>query len=161
VRQAGGTDLPSVAKTEKLNAHMTLQHSGMPGYSPNRRTQSASAGVDGPSLGPRHKLSPAELLRGAFLEKATARVCLASIAPARSGRVPWGDFPMHRFLFAATAIAAVAAVAASMMGGPQVIDDHAHRQCVAAGYTPGAPLYVQCRAQVIQPSAAEHEAVAR
>jgi hypothetical protein len=33
---------------------------------------------------------------------------------------------------------------------------------VAAGYTPGTPLYVQCRAQVIQPPAAEHkEAVAR
>jgi hypothetical protein len=136
---------------------MTLQHSGMPGYSPNRRTQSESAGVDGPSLGPRHKLSPAELLRGAFLEKATARVCLASIPPA-----PWGDFPMHRFLFAATAIAAVVAFAVSLMGGPQVIDDQAHRQCVAAGYTPGTPLYVQCRAQVIQPIAAEHkEAVAR
>jgi hypothetical protein len=141
---------------------MTLQLSGMPGYSPNRRTQSASAGVDGPSLGPRHKLSPAELLRGAFLEEATARGCPASIPPARFGRVPWGDFPMHRFLFAATAIAAVVAFAVSMMGGLQVIDDHAHRQCVAAGYTPGTPLYVQCRAQVIQPTAAEHkEAVAR
>ena len=69
---------------------------------------------------------------------------------------------MHRFLFAMTAIAAVVAFAVSMMGGPQVIDDHAHGQCVAAGYTPSTPLYFQCRARVIQPIAIEHqEAAAR
>src|SRR5262245_8763448 len=71
---------------------MTLQHSGMPGYSPSLGAQTTSAGVGGPSLGPRHKLSPAELLRGAFLEEATARGCPASIPPARFGRVPWGGF---------------------------------------------------------------------
>src|SRR5262245_66386819 len=110
---------------------MTLQHSGMPGYSPNRHTQSASAGVDGPSLGPRHKLSPAELFRGAFLEEATASGCPASIPPARFDRVPWGDFPMHRFLFAATAIAAVVAFVVLMMVGLRAMEDHAHGHCVA------------------------------
>jgi hypothetical protein len=86
----------------------------------------------------------------------------ASILPTRSRRVPVGRFLMHRFLFAATAIAAVVAFAVSMMGGQQVIDDHARKQCVAAGYTPSTPLYFQCRARVIQPTAIEHqEAAAR
>jgi hypothetical protein len=71
---------------------------------------------------------------------------------------------MHRLLFAAAAIAAIAALAASRMDGQQirVIDDSAHRQCVATGYNPGTPLYLQCRAQAVQAIAAEHqEAVAR
>jgi hypothetical protein len=85
---------------------------------------------------------------------------IASIPPTSSGRVSVGDFPMHRFLFAATAIAAVVAVAVSMMGGQQVIDDHAHRQCVEAGHTPSTPLYFQCRARVIQPIAIEHQEAA-
>jgi hypothetical protein len=86
----------------------------------------------------------------------------ASILPTRSRRVPVGGFLMHRFLFAATAVAAVVAFAVSMMGGQQVIDDPAHRHCVAAGYAPSTPLYFQCRAQVIQPTAVGHkEAVAR
>jgi hypothetical protein len=69
---------------------------------------------------------------------------------------------MHRVLFATTAIAAVVAFAVSMTSGRRVIDDHAHRQCVAAGHTPSTPLYFQCRARVIQPIAIEHqEAAAR
>jgi hypothetical protein len=71
---------------------------------------------------------------------------------------------MHRLLFAATAIAVVVALAPSMMDGQQirVIDDHAHRQCVATGYTQGTPLYLQCRARLVQATAVEHqEAVAR
>ena len=72
---------------------------------------------------------------------------------------------MHRLLFAATAIAAVVALLApSMMDGQQirVIDDYAHRQCVATGYTEGTPLYLQCRARLVQATAVEHqEAAAR
>ena len=103
---------------------------------------------------------------GSIAHKATSdrRVAfpIASIPPTRSGRVPVGGPSMHRFLFAVTAIAAVVAFAVSIMGGPQVIDDPAHRQCVAAGYTPSTPVYFQCRARVIQPIAIEHqEAAAR
>ena len=75
-----------------------------------------------------------------------------------------GTFEMHRLLFVAAAIAAIAALAASMMDGQQirVIDDHAHRQCVATGYTQGTPLYLQCRARLVQATAVEHqEAAAR
>ena len=70
---------------------------------------------------------------------------------------------MARFLFAAAAIAAIAALAASRIGGQQQFtDDTAHRQCVAAGYVPGTPLYLQCRGRVVQGGAAEYqEAVAR
>jgi hypothetical protein len=71
---------------------------------------------------------------------------------------------MYRLLFAAAAIAAIAALAASRIDGQQmrVIDDHAHRQCVATGYTQGTPLYLQCRGRVVQGGAAEYqEAVAR
>jgi hypothetical protein len=75
-----------------------------------------------------------------------------------------GTFQVHRLLFAATAMAAVAAVAASMMDRQQirVIEDHAHRQCVAIGYAQGTPLYLQCRARLVQATAVEHqEAAAR
>jgi hypothetical protein len=75
-----------------------------------------------------------------------------------------GTFQMHRLLFAAAAIAAIAALAASRMDGQQirVIDDSAHRQCAANGYIPGTPLYLQCRAQVVQPGIVKHrEAVAQ
>jgi hypothetical protein len=71
---------------------------------------------------------------------------------------------MHRLLFAAAAIAAIAALAASRIDGQQMrlTDDTAHRQCVATGYIPGTPLYLQCRGQVVQGGAAEYqEAVAR
>jgi hypothetical protein len=69
---------------------------------------------------------------------------------------------MHRLFFAAAAVAAGVAFAVSMIGVQPVIDDPAHRHCLAAGYTPSTPLYFQCRAQVIQPTAVGHkEAVAR
>jgi hypothetical protein len=75
-----------------------------------------------------------------------------------------GTFEMHRLLFAAAAIAAIAALAASMKDDRQirVTDDYAHRQCVATGYTQGTPLYLQCRARLVQATAVEHqEAAAR
>ena len=71
---------------------------------------------------------------------------------------------MHRLLFAAAAIAAIAALAASTIDGQQrrFSDDAAHRQCLAAGYIPGTPLYLQCRGRVVQGGADEYqEAVAR
>ena len=71
---------------------------------------------------------------------------------------------MARLLFAAAAIAAITALAVSKMDGQQVrvTDDTAHRQCVAAGYIPSTPLYLQCRGRVVQGGAAEYqEAVAR
>jgi hypothetical protein len=68
---------------------------------------------------------------------------------------------MHRLLFAAAAIAAIAALAASRIE-IRFSDDAAHRQCLAAGYIPGTPLYLQCRGRVVQGSADEYqEAVAR
>jgi hypothetical protein len=76
----------------------------------------------------------------------------------------WGTFQMHRLLFAAAAIAAIAALAASRIDGQQIrfTGDTAHRQCVASGYVPGTPLYLQCRARVVQGGATEYqEAVAR
>jgi len=73
-----------------------------------------------------------------------------------------GDFPMYRLLFAAAAIAAIAALAASKIDGQLFTDDTAHRQCVATGYIPGTALYLQCRGRVVQGGAAEYqEAVAR
>jgi hypothetical protein len=70
---------------------------------------------------------------------------------------------MHRLLFAAAAIAAIAALAASRIDGQmRFTGDTAHRQCVATGYIPGTPLYLQCRARVVQGGAARYqEAVAR
>jgi hypothetical protein len=71
---------------------------------------------------------------------------------------------MHRLLFAAAAIAAIAALAASRIDGQPIrfTNDTAHRQCVATGYIPGTPLYLKCRARVVQGGAAEYqEAVAR
>ena len=73
-----------------------------------------------------------------------------------------GPFHMHRLLFAAAAIAAIAALAASRINGQLFTDDPAHRQCVATGHIPGTPLYLQCRGRVVQGGAAEYqEAVAR
>jgi hypothetical protein len=90
-----------------------------------------------------------------------AMPCLNSAHEVRSSPCG-GTFQCTVFCFAATAIAAVVAFAVSMMGGQQVIDDPAHKHCVAAGYTPSTHLYFQCRAQVIQPTAVGHkEAVAR
>jgi hypothetical protein len=71
---------------------------------------------------------------------------------------------MARLLFAAAAIAAIAALAASRIDGQQMrfTDDTAHKQCVAAGYIPGTPLHLQCRGRVVQGGAAEfQEAIAR
>jgi len=76
----------------------------------------------------------------------------------------WGTFQMHRLLFAATAIAAIATLAASRMDGRQIrfTADTAHSQCVATGYIPGTPLYLQCRARMVQGGATEYqEAIAR
>jgi hypothetical protein len=75
-----------------------------------------------------------------------------------------GDFQMHRLLFAAAATAAIATLAASRIDSEQMrfTADTAHRQCVATGYIPGTPLYLQCRARVVQGGATEYqEAVAR
>ena len=75
-----------------------------------------------------------------------------------------GDFQMHRLLFAAAAIAAIAILAASSIDSQQIrfTADTAHRQCVATGYIPGTPLYLQCRGRVVQGGATEYqEAVAR
>jgi hypothetical protein len=75
-----------------------------------------------------------------------------------------GTFQMHRLLFAAAAIAAIATLAASSIDSQQIrfTADTAHRQCVATGYIPGTPLYLQCRARVVQGGATEYqEAVAR
>jgi len=71
---------------------------------------------------------------------------------------------MHRLLFAAAAIAAIATLAASSIDRQQIqfTADTAHRQCVATGYIPGTPLYLHCRGQVVQGGATEYqEAVAR
>jgi hypothetical protein len=71
---------------------------------------------------------------------------------------------MYRLLFAAAAIAAITALAASRIDGQQTrfTDDMAHRQCAATGYIPGTPFYLQCRARVVQGGAAGYqEAVAR
>jgi hypothetical protein len=72
---------------------------------------------------------------------------------------------MHRLLFAVAVITAIAAFAVSKMMDSQqtrVVDDRAHRQCAANGYIPGTPLYLQCRAQVVQPGIVKHrEAVAQ
>jgi len=74
-----------------------------------------------------------------------------------------GDFQMHRLLFAAAAIAAIATLAASSIDQQiRFTADTAHRKCVATGYNPGTPLYLQCRARVVQGGATEYqEAVAR
>jgi hypothetical protein len=71
---------------------------------------------------------------------------------------------MARLLFAAAAIAAIAALAASRIDGQQIrfTDDTAYKQCAAAGYIPGTPLYLQCRGRVVQGGAAKYqEAIAR
>jgi hypothetical protein len=71
---------------------------------------------------------------------------------------------MHRLLFAAAAIAAIATLAASRVDSQQIrfTADTAHRQCVATGYIPGTPVYLQCRARVVQDGATEYqETVAR
>jgi len=71
---------------------------------------------------------------------------------------------MHRLLFVAAAIVAIATLAASRIDSQQMrfTADTAHRQCVATGYIPGTSLYLQCRARVVQGGATEYqEAVAR
>jgi hypothetical protein len=71
---------------------------------------------------------------------------------------------MHRLLLAVAVITVIAAFATSMMDDQQarVVDDGAHRQCVAAGYIAGTPFYLQCRAQVVQTGTVKHrEAVAQ
>jgi hypothetical protein len=73
-----------------------------------------------------------------------------------------GDFPNASTSFRCAAIAAIAALAALRINGQLFTDGTAHRQCVATGYIPGTPLYLQCRARVVQGGAAEYqEAVAR
>jgi hypothetical protein len=75
-----------------------------------------------------------------------------------------GTFQMHRLLFVAAAIAAIATLAASRIDSQQIrfTADTAHKQCVATGYIPGTPLYLQCRGRLVQGGATEYqEAVAR
>jgi hypothetical protein len=91
---------------------------------------------------------------------------LASIPPSKFCRVleGVGDFQMHRLLLAVAAITVIAAFAISKMDDQQVrvVDDGAHRQCVAVGYIPGTPFYLQCRGQVVQTGTVRHrEAVAQ
>ena len=72
---------------------------------------------------------------------------------------------MHWLLFAVAVIMVIAVFAVSKMTESQqirVVDDSAHRQCAANGYIPGTPLYLHCRAQVVQPGIVKHrEAVAQ